>query len=88
MTALAPHLTSFLLERLKLHQQVSPNTCDTYSYAFQLLVNFASMQLNTTPSTLTIEQLNEKLILDFLTYLQRERNNTARTINSRLAAIK
>ncbi|HHN6585538.1 TPA: tyrosine-type recombinase/integrase, partial [Escherichia coli] len=39
-------------------------------------------------STLTIEQLNEKLILDFLTYLQRERNNTARTINSRLAAIK
>lgn len=38
MTPLAPHLTNFLLERLKLHQQASPNTCDTYAYAFQLLL--------------------------------------------------
>lgn len=49
MTPLAPHLTSFLLERLKLHQQASPNTCDTYAYAFQLLLNFASKQLKVMP---------------------------------------
>ncbi|EAO3469277.1 TPA_asm: tyrosine-type recombinase/integrase [Salmonella enterica subsp. houtenae serovar 16:z4,z32:-] len=88
MTPLAPHLTSFLLERLKLHQQASPNTCDTYAYAFQLLLNFASKRLKTTPSSLAIEQLDERLILDFLTHLQLERNNTPRTRNSRLAAIK
>lgn len=78
MTPLAPHLTSFLLERLKLHQQASPNTCDTYAYAFQLLLNFASKRLKTAPSSLAIEQLDERLILDFLTHLQLERNNTPR----------
>lgn len=88
MTPLAPHLTNFLLERLKIHRQASPNTCETYAYAFQLLLNFASKQLKTTPSDLTIEQLNERLILDFLTHLQVDRLNSPRTRNSRLAAIK
>lgn len=40
------------------------------------------------PSSLAIEQLDARLILDFLTYLQLERHNTPRTRNSRLAAIK
>lgn len=88
MTLLAPHLTCFLLERLKLHQQASPNTCDTYSYAFQLLLNFASKRLKTAPSSMAIEQLDERLILDFLTHLQLERQNSSRTRNSRLATIK
>lgn len=49
MTLLAPHLTYFLRERLKIHQQASPHTCDTYAYAFQLLLNFASKKLKTPP---------------------------------------
>ncbi|MEL5395827.1 hypothetical protein [Serratia nevei] len=52
------------------------------------MLNFASKQLKTTPSSLAIEQLDELLVLDFLTHLQLERLNTPRTRNSRLAAIK
>jgi site-specific recombinase XerD len=88
MTQLAPHLTSFLRERLQIHRQASPNTCDTYAYAFQLLLNYANKKLHTPPSSLTIEQLDEKLILEFLMHLQVERNNGPRTRNARLAAIK
>lgn len=40
------------------------------------------------PSSLTIEQLDERLVLDFLMYLQLERQNTPRTRNSRLATLK
>jgi hypothetical protein len=37
---------------------VSRHTVDTYSYAFKLLVEFASDRLGTAPSSLTVEQLD------------------------------
>jgi hypothetical protein len=40
------------------------------------------------PSQLHIEQLDAKLILDFLTHIEGERGNGAATRNLRLAAIK
>jgi len=88
MTPLASHLTAYLCERLQIHRQASSNTCDTYAYAFQLLLNFASGKLGIQPSSLKIEQLDEKLILAFLVYLQTERKNKPHTRNARLAAIK
>jgi integrase/recombinase XerD len=42
MTPLAPHLTAFLRERLPVHRRASQHTCDTYAYAFQLLLSFGS----------------------------------------------
>jgi site-specific recombinase XerD len=67
---------------------MSAQTSDTYAYAFQLLVCFAARRLKTTPSALSIEQLDATLILGFLEHLEKERGNCARTRNSRLAAIK
>jgi integrase/recombinase XerD len=88
MTPLAPHLTQFLREYLPRQRAMSAQTSDTYAYAFQLLVCFAARRLKTTPSALSIEQLDATLILGFLEYLEKERGNCARTRNSRLAAIK
>jgi len=88
MTPLAPHLTQFLREYLPRQRAVSAQTSDTYAYAFQLLVCFAARRLKTTPSALSIEQLDATLILGFLEHLEKERGNCARTRNSRLAAIK
>jgi site-specific recombinase XerD len=88
MTPLSPHLTVFLREYLPSQREMSVQTSDTYAYAFQLLVCFAAKRIKTTPSTLSIEQLDPILVLAFLEHLEKERGNCARTRNSRLAAIK
>jgi site-specific recombinase XerD len=88
MTPLGPHLTVFLREYLPSQREMSVQTSDTYAYAFQLLVCFAAERLKTTPSALSIEQLDPTLVLAFLEHLEEKRANCARTRNSRLAAIK
>jgi integrase/recombinase XerD len=88
MTPLGPHLTVFLREYIPGLREMSVQTSETYSYAFQLLVCFAAARLKTTPSALSIEQLDANLVLAFLEHLEKERGNCARTRNSRLAAIK
>jgi hypothetical protein len=88
MTDLAPHLSAYLRERLPLERQASPHTCDTYAYAFRLLVTFAAQRLHTTPSALAIEQLDAPLILAFLEHLETVRHNRPKSRNARLAAIK
>jgi site-specific recombinase XerD len=88
MTPIGPHLTVFLREYLPSQREMSVQTSDTYSYAFQLLVCFAADRLKTTPAGLSIEQLDATLVLAFLEHLEKTRGNCARTRNSRLAAIK
>src|SRR5580700_746823 len=88
MTPLGPQLAVFLREYLPSQREMSVQTSDTYSYAFQLLVCFAADRLKITPSELAIEQLDAALVLAFLEHLEKVRDNCARTRNSRLAAIK
>lgn len=88
MTAIAPHISEFLRERLPFQAGASPHTCDSYAYAFQLLFDFASQRYHVQPSSLALEQLDAQLIMDFLKYLEKERHNSPRTRNARLVAIK
>lgn len=88
MTALAPHLSVYLLEHLPRDRSASRHTVDSYAYGFQLLVGFAARQLHLRPCNIQIEQLTVGLILDFLEHIESVRANTARTRNARLAAIK
>lgn len=88
MTDIAPHITAWLRQRLPVERAASPHTCDTYAYAFQLLLDFASRQVGVAPSALQIEHIDAPLVLAFLADLQRERGNAPRTRNARLTAIK
>jgi integrase/recombinase XerD len=88
MTAIAPHITAFLRERLPRQRGASEHTCQSYAYAFQLLFRYASERFNVNPSALELEQLDAPLIMDFLEQLEAKRGNTASTRNARLAAIK
>lgn len=88
MTALAPHLSTYLLEHLPRDRGASRHTIDSYAYSFQLLVGFAAKRLKVRPSDLQIEQLNGGLVLDFLDHIESDRANTPRTRNARLAAIR
>jgi hypothetical protein len=45
MTPIAPHISAFFQKRLAVDLRVSPHTCDTYAYAFQLLFEFMSRKL-------------------------------------------
>lgn len=88
MTALAPHITAFLRQRLPVERAASPHTCDSYAYAFRLLFAFASRTLRVPPSGLQLEHLDAQLVLAFLADLQTSRGNSPRTRNARLTAIK
>jgi site-specific recombinase XerD len=88
VTPLAPHLTAYLRERLPLQKGASEQTCETYAYAFQLLLTFASTRCKVSPSRLMLEHLDSPLILAFLEHLESKRGNSARTRNARLAAIR
>lgn len=88
MTPLAPHLSAFLRERLPLERGASTHTCDSYAYAFKLLLQFAARRLSAAPSQLWLEQLDAALLLHFLEHLETDRHNSPRSRNARLAAIK
>ncbi len=66
MTALAPHLATFLREHMPRERRSSPHTCEAYAYSFQLLVCFAAARLRIKPSGLEIEHLDVPVILAFL----------------------
>jgi integrase/recombinase XerD len=88
MTPIAPYIEAFLRENLSHHRGASPHTCDSYAYSFQLLFEFAAARLKVTPSSLALEQLDSRLVSDFLEYLEDARQNAPETRNVRLAAIK
>ena len=88
MTPIAPHVTAFFRDRLPRQRGASPHTCDSYSYAFRLLFEYAGVQLKVIPSEVQLEQIDAALVLAFLEHLERVRGNSPRTRNARLAAIK
>lgn len=84
---LARLLQSYFVERLMRQQQVSPHTVASYRDSFRLLLDFAQKSLKKLPTDLSIKELDEPFIARFLDHLERERGNTARSRNTRLAAI-
>jgi integrase/recombinase XerD len=88
MTAIASHVTAFFHQRLTLERHASFNTCDSYAYAFKMLLDYASKRLRTPPSKLQLEQIDAPLVVGFLNHLEASRSNRPSSRNVRLAAIK
>jgi site-specific recombinase XerD len=65
-----------------------PNTIKAYRDAFSLFLPFARDTLGVPINSLQLDQLTPELIVDFLVWLEKERKNSARTRNHRLAAIQ
>jgi site-specific recombinase XerD len=80
-------LEMFFTERLVRQQQASPHTIASYRDSFCLLLRFAQKWLTTSPSALTLADLDVPLIGAFLDHLEQERGTSARSRNVRLAAI-
>lgn len=87
MSALAPTLQAFFTERLARQRQASSQTVAAYRDGLRLLIGFASERLHKQPSLLDFADLDANLVASFLDHLERERANSVRTRNARLAAV-
>ncbi len=88
MSALAPTLQAFFTDRLISERQASPHTIAAYRDTLRLLLTFAAKRTAKQPSALDIDDLDAPLIGAFLDHLEHERQNSVRTRNARLAAIR
>jgi integrase/recombinase XerD len=87
MTLLAPTLQAFFTQRLITQRNASPHTIASYRDTFRLLLAFAQHHTGKQPHQLAFDDLDAPLIGAFLTHLEHDRHNSARTRNNRLAAI-
>ena len=87
MSLLAPTLEAFFTERLLTQRQASAHTVSAYRDTFRLLLRFAAAATGKPPSQLEIDDLHARVIGRFLEDLERNRHNSVRTRNARLAAI-
>jgi integrase/recombinase XerD len=86
MSPLASALQAFFTERLINQRNASPHTIAAYRDTFRLLLTFAQQRTGKAPFQLDIDDLDAPLIGAFLTHLEHERGNTARTRNARFGA--
>lgn len=85
---LASLLESFFHKCLMIQRKVSDATVAAYRDTFRLFVVFASGLAGKKPCQLAVEDLDRDVVLRFLDHLERNRGNTVRTRNARLAAIR
>ena len=86
--ALAPHLQRFFTERLGTQLRASPNTIASYRDTYRLLLKYAAGQLGRAPTALRLEDIGADLVGAFLADIEKTRGNSARSRNTRLAAIR
>lgn len=87
MTPLAPLLERFFTQRLLQQRRVSPNTIAAYRDTFRLLLKFAKNKLGKAPAEIALADLGADVVVAFLMHLEKDRDNTIRSRNARLAAI-
>lgn len=80
-------LQGFFTDRLMGQCNASPLTIANYRDAFRLLIAYAERCLKKPPAKLAVRDLDTAFITRFLDYLERERGNSSRSRNVRLAAI-
>jgi len=85
---LAPTLQSFFTERMAKQRQASPRTVVSYRDTFRLLLRFVQDRTGKAPSALGWEDIGVEVISAFLDHLETDRHNSARSRNTRLAALR
>ena len=85
---LAPWLQRFFAEYLLTQRNVSRATIAAYRDAFRLLFSYLRKPGRRGRLTLPLDLLTTDTVLRFLDHLERQRGNTIRTRNARLAAIR
>jgi len=87
-TAFASLLERFFIERLRQQRHVSDHTVAAYRDTFHLLFKFAQETRHKPPCRLELSDFDADLISSFLNHIEQRRNNTERTRNLRLTAVR
>ena len=85
-TDFAYYLTNFLSKYLPGIAGLSPNTIMSYRDTFSLFLDFCSDHKKIRPEKFSLNNLNRKLVEEYLTWIEKTRNCTASTRNIRLSA--
>jgi len=88
VSAVAPTLQGFFTDRLLRQRQASPRTVTAYRDSLRLLVTWVHDTKKIPPHRLDWADLDATTITGFLDHLEHDRQNSARTRNLRLTAIR
>ncbi len=83
---IGPFVRRFLVEELARDRNFSPNTLKSYRDAIRLLFRFLDERHATDPTRVTVEQVDDTLLREFLRDCTERRGNAPATCNQRLAA--
>ena len=86
--ALPALIQRFFTDRLCVQMEASRHTVAGYRDTFRLLLRYASAQHGKPPVKLMVEDIDADLVADFLIHTETARGNSARSRNTRLAAIR
>ena len=75
-------------EYLSQQRALSPQTVAAYRDGFVLFLAFAEARLGKAPSAMSLADITPELIVAFLDHLERQRHNSVRSRNARLAALR
>lgn len=78
----------FFTDYMVQQRALSPRTVASYRDTFVLLLRFAERQLGKAPSSVQLTDISPKFLVSFLDHLEQDRNNSARSRNIRLAAVR
>ena len=79
---------AYFAEYLIQQRALSAQTIAAYRDAFVLFLGFAESRLNKSPAAMALADITPELIMAFLDYLERQRHNSVRSRNARLAALR
>jgi site-specific recombinase XerD len=85
---IAPLLKRYFSCYLLTQRSHSVNTIAGYRDAVKLLLCFIAEVTKKSPDSMNVEDLDQQRVLDFLDYVEEERDCCVRTRNARLAAIR
>jgi site-specific recombinase XerD len=88
MSSIAPTLQLFFTERMGKQLQASPRTVVSYRDTCRLLLRFVADRTGKAPSALGWQDVDAEVISAFLDHLEVDRHNSARSRNTRLAALR
>lgn len=86
-TDFAIHLSRFLSEYLPHERGMSHHTALAYRDAFMQFIRYMKEKQKIPVEKLTLDKLSKEIVVDFLEWIQNERNCSTSTRNYRLAAI-
>lgn len=79
---------AYFSEYLTNQRALSPQTIASYRDGFVLFLAFAEERLCKAPAAMVLADVTPELIMAFLNHLERQRHNSVRSRNARLAALR